>query len=65
MKDKFEEAKEAARKRMIVEADQNKRLLIREIKQGLGKQMVTELEKIKPPTKRKKLWNKIKRVLGL
>ena len=65
MKDKFDEAKEAARKRMITEADQNKRSLIREIKQGLGKQMVGELEKLKPPAKRKKLWNKIKKVLGL
>jgi hypothetical protein len=65
MKDKFDNLKEAARKRMAAEADQNKRSFIRELKQGLGQQMVGELEKLKPPTRRKKLWNKIKKVLGL
>jgi hypothetical protein len=64
MNDQYENAKSAARLQMMRESDDNKRALIREIKEGLGKQIVEELEK--EVTKPKiSLLNKIKKVLGL
>jgi hypothetical protein len=65
MKDAYENAKNAARLQMMREADAGKAALIREIKQGLGEQVVEKLEKAKPPSRRKIWWNKIKKVLGL
>lgn len=64
MKDQYENAKSAARQQMMRESDDNKRMLIREIKDGLGKQIVEELqnEVTKP---KDSLWNKIKKVLAL
>lgn len=65
MKDVYEDAKKAARDRMMREATLQKQAFIRELKQGLGEQLVQELEAVKPPTKRQTWWNKIKKVLGL
>lgn len=65
MKDKYEDSKEATRRQMAREADANKMALIREIKNGLGKQLTAEIEKIKPPTKKKQFFKNIKKVLGL
>jgi hypothetical protein len=64
MNDQYENAKTAARLQMMRESDDNKRSLIREIKDGLGKQIVEELqnEVTKP---KDSLWNKIKKVLAL
>ena len=53
MKDAYEDAKKAARDRMMREATLQKQAFIRELKQGLGEQLVQELETAKPPTKRK------------
>jgi len=64
MNDQYENAKSAARLQMMRESDDNKRALIREIKQGLGEKMVEELEKEVTPPKIS-LWNKIKKVLAL
>lgn len=64
MNDQYENAKSAARAQMMREADESKRALIREIKEGLGKQITEELEKevVKPKTS---IFNKIIKVLGL
>ena len=37
----------------------------KEVKRGLGNQMVDELNNLKPPTKRGKFISKIRRILGL
>lgn len=65
MKDKYEDAKNASHKRMMMEVTADKAALIREIKQGLGSQLVEELENVKPLSPRRMFWNKIKKVLGL
>ena len=65
MKDKIDQAKEASRKLMLAQAEQEKLAFIREIKKGLGQKMIQELENIKPLSRRKKIWNKIKKVLGI
>jgi hypothetical protein len=65
MSDRTEETKEAARKRMLMEAEQSKKAFVREVKRGLGEQMVDELKKLKPPSKWKLFMNKVKKVLGI
>lgn len=65
MKDSFDEAKKAARKQMELEAELAKQNFIREIKKGLGEQLVAEFKSVKPSSKRKLLWNKILKILGV
>lgn len=63
--DQYERAKQASRTAMMSQAEMEKRAFAKQLKQGLGEQLTAELENIKPPTRRKRLWNKIKHVLGL
>ena len=65
MKDAFEDVKKAAREQAMREANLSKNAFIREIKGGLGKQMVQELEKIKPPTKWQLFVRRLNKILGI
>lgn len=65
MSDKISQSKDAARKMMLAQTEQDKQAFIRQIKRGLGEQMVEELEKLKPPSRRQRFWNKLKLVFGL
>lgn len=68
MKDVYEDAKNAAKRRMEREADQTKASFIREVKHGLGEQMKKELtvqSEAKPPSRWKRFLNKLKKVFDL
>jgi hypothetical protein len=65
MKDAFDEAKKRSRAQLMMEAESAKKAFAREIKSGLGKQIVEELEQLKPPTKWQIFCKKLKKALGL
>jgi hypothetical protein len=65
MNDAYDNAKKAARERMMREAALQKQSFIRELKEGLGDHMVQELETVTAPPKKVSWWNKFMKVLGL
>lgn len=65
MSDWYEEQKKAARAQEMRDAENSKKALIKEIKNGLGEQLAEELAQIKPLTKQKLFWYRFKKILGI
>lgn len=63
--DRFDKIKAAEQKKIMAQLADEKKQFIRQIKNGLGEQMINEITMYKKPSRMRVFWNKIQRVLGL
>jgi len=64
MGDRYSEAKEASREQMMRQADGDKQLFIRKMRNGLGDVLIKEIDKNKRPMYLKRFWRRFIKVLG-